>query len=88
MSDDDMEDVPESKDLDDSGMHPSRMTASKQKLEILVKAVQAAFTCCLKNGFGAPTAYRLYPLVICQFYEELFSDHTVLIHFQIAAITS
>lgn len=39
MSDDDMEDAPDSKDSDDSGMHCSRLTVCKQKMGIFPKAV-------------------------------------------------
>lgn len=39
MSDDDMEDAPESKDSDDSGMRCSRLTVYKQKTWIFLKAV-------------------------------------------------
>lgn len=44
MSDDDMEDSPESKDLDDSGIHRSWLTVYKQKIQIFLKAVQAVLT--------------------------------------------
>ncbi len=40
MSDDDMEDAPESKDSDDSGIHRSWLTVYKQKIKTILKAVQ------------------------------------------------
>lgn len=50
MSDDDMEDSPESKDSDDSGIHHSWLTNYKQKINIFLKAVQAVLPHCVKEA--------------------------------------